>query len=307
MARKEVKGPSAAQPSSFLSLMSGWVQQGVESFLATQRILVDMGMQKNSNAIKTVREGLTDPEHSPKAILTEVAVEGTSNFIEAHRILLNLVQQEGEIVMNGMKERMGSYARAMAMTDLLRRSLDTFVDMQQEFLTIASKHSQNWLQPVKGGNGDGNQLVNLAREGMENFIRAQKKFLEVVAEEAQKAVSGKQEPGAKKMVKTEVSKLAREAANSFIEAQKKLLDVAGQQMNVNQQAVTKAKDMIAPFQLLPLADLTNKGVKTFVDAEKALIDSIRDRRGAAKVAEKPERKARRPRKTQEAQVSHATA
>jgi hypothetical protein len=29
------------RPSSFVSLLSGWVQQGVESFFATQRILVD--------------------------------------------------------------------------------------------------------------------------------------------------------------------------------------------------------------------------------------------------------------------------
>jgi hypothetical protein len=201
--------------------------------------------------------------------------------------------------MNGVKERIGSYTRAVAMTDLLRRSIDTFVDMQQEFLTIASKHSQNWLQPVKADSGDGNQLVNLAREGMENFIRAQKKFLEIVAEEAQKAVSGKQDQNAKKMNKTEITKLAREAATSFIEAQKKLLDVAGQQMNVNQQAVTRAKDMIAPFQLLPLANLTNKGVKTFVDAEKALIDSIRDRRAAPKAAGKAKR-GRKTQKTQEA-------
>src|SRR5438270_6603034 len=81
-------------PPTFVSLLSGWVQQGVESFFATQRILVDIAMRQNSAATKTIREGIFDPDHSPVTILTDLAMEGTSSFVEAQKILLHLAQQE---------------------------------------------------------------------------------------------------------------------------------------------------------------------------------------------------------------------
>src|SRR5437660_8474089 len=64
-------------------------------------------------------------EHSPLDILTELAVEGTSSLVEAQRALLNLAQQENDIILNGVKERIGGFLPAVAMTDLVRRSLET--------------------------------------------------------------------------------------------------------------------------------------------------------------------------------------
>ncbi len=262
------------RPSSFLSLLTGWMQQGVESFFATQRILVDVAMRQNTLIMKNLQETLTDPEHSPVAILTELAVEGTSSFIEAQRILLNLAQQENSIVMNGIKERVAGSTRAMAMTDLLRRSIDTFLGMQHEFLKTSSKHTLAWLEAVKDGKGyQATHLIDMAREGMDTFVDAQKKFLDVVAQETGKITSGKPEH-ITKMKKTEMAKLAREATDSFIEAQKKLLDVVGHQMNVNLQAATKTVEMLSPARLMPIANVTGDGVKNFVNAEKAVIESM---------------------------------
>ena len=114
---KESNGTATTheRPSSFVSLLSGWVQQGLESFFATQRILVDLATPEHGNAIKTIREGLSESEEkdTPVKILTEIAVEGTANFVEAQRILLDLAQQENEIVMNGVKERVDKYATAV--------------------------------------------------------------------------------------------------------------------------------------------------------------------------------------------------
>jgi hypothetical protein len=282
-------GTPAARTSSIMSLLSGWVQQGIESFFATQRILVDLAIRQNSNVMKSVRNAFSEPEYSPAAILSELVVEGTANFIEAQRILLDLAQKENEIVLNGVKERVGISSSAVAMTDLVRRSIDTFVEMQQEFLTIASKQTQHWLHATKGGKPfDGGQLVEIAREGMENFMRTQKKFLDVIAEETENAVSGKHATG-KKIAVTEIGKLAKEASDSFIDTQKKLLDLAGQQMHVNLQAAGRAIGMISPARL-PIATITTEGVKTFVDAEKALIDTMlkpRDHKAAPKPEPRP--------------------
>src|SRR5205085_9089733 len=91
--------------SSFISLMSGWMQQGVESFFATQRILLDLAMRQNASVMHLLQEKLADPHNSPTAILTELAGEGMTNFIEAQKVLLNLAQEQNQIVMGGVKER----------------------------------------------------------------------------------------------------------------------------------------------------------------------------------------------------------
>lgn len=281
-----------ARPSSIVSLLSGWVQQGMESFFATQRILVDVAMRQNANAMKAMRESLSDPEHSPMALLTEMATEGTANYIDAQRILLDLVQKENELLMEGVKERVSGSNPAMAMVNMVRRTIDGFIDMQHEFLTMASKHSQGWMEDLQHGkmvNRD--RLIGVAREGMENFVNAQKKFLDVIAEETTRATSDKPP---KAMKSTDVAVLARESANALIEAQKKLLDVASAQMKANLKIANKSADLLAPFRL-PIAKLTNEGVKNFVDAEKAMIDNMmkRNHKPTPTARKKPRKVARR--------------
>jgi hypothetical protein len=275
MKKQAKSGHPQSGPPAFISLLTGWVQQGVESFFATQRILVDIAMRQNVAAAKNLREGLFDAEHSPVAILAELATEGTSSFVEAQKILLHLAHQENEILMNGGKERVAGSVRAVAVADLVRRTLDTFIRMQEEFLATTSKQTLQWLEAVKAGKGYQNtHLVDLAREGMDTFVQTQKKFLDVIAQESARATNGKHDHQGKTVKKTELSKLATEASNAFIEAQKKLLDVVGQNANVNLKAATKSMALISPSRILPMANLTGDGLKSFITSEKALIESM---------------------------------
>ncbi len=278
-------------PSSFLTLLSGWVQQGVESFFATQRIFVDLAMRQNAVVMKSLREGLTDPENSPVAVLTEMAVEGTSSFVEAQRILLSLAQQENEILLNGLKERVEGFAPAATATDLVRRTIDTFIGMEQDFLKITSKQTLDWLEGASRGKYVGTHAVDLAREAMDTFVHAQKKFLDVITQETARLTNGKPEKAARPAKKTELTKLARDASNAYIDAQKKLLDVAAQQMNVNLKAAAKTIDLLAPSRLLPLANITGESVRSFVDAEKGLIEHMVKPRTAPKPAARRKAKA----------------
>jgi hypothetical protein len=304
MPRDNKSGPAThVNPSSFLTLVSGWVQQGVENVFATERIIVDLAMRKSADAMKSLREGVSAPEHSPTAILTDLAVEGTSSFIEAQRILLSLAQHENEIVMGGVKERVCTSAPATATTDLVRRTIDTFIDMHREFLKITSKQTLDWLEQAGKGKYGGTHTVDLAREAMTNFVDAQKKFLDVVAQETTRLTSGKSEKAAKPVKKTEFVKLARDASNAFIEMQKKMLDIVGQQMNVNLKAATRTLEVIKPFRLLPMGNITGEGVKRFVDAEKAMIDSMIKPHPPARRA----KRAPRPRKPAVAKAAHAAA
>jgi len=276
--------------SSFVSILSGWAQQGVQSFFATQRILLDLAMRQNANVMHALRQQLTDPHHSPTAILSEVAGEGMTNFIEGQKVLLDLGKQQNEILMAGVKERIGDWPAAHAMTDLLRRSVETFIHMQEEFLKIAGKQTHTWVEAAKAGKPyESEHLVNLAREGMENFVKAQKQFLDVIAEETAKAAGGKRANGEKKTKKTELSALARQATESFIDAQKKLVDVAGKQMNAGVKTAGETLELLRPFPFVPLAELTREGVKSYVDAQKALMDAVVKPVGEHKHPGKPAR------------------
>src|SRR5271166_2784212 len=173
--------------SSFVNLLSGWAQQGVQSFFATQRILLDLAMRQNASLMTSVRQQLSHPQNSPTAILSEATAEGVTNFIEAQKILLELGQKQNEILFGGVKERVGEWPAAEAITDLLQRSVETFVDMQQEFLKIAGKQTHGWVEAAKAGKPyDTEHLVETAREAMDHFVKTQKHFMDVIAEEIDK-------------------------------------------------------------------------------------------------------------------------
>ena len=234
-------------------------------------------------------------DRSPGEVLTELAVEGTSSFVEAQRALLDLAQQEKDIVLDGVKERVRTFLPAVAMTDLVRRSLDTLIGMQQELLTTTSKQTLDWIEPEKRRKRDrAAQLTDWAREGVDIFAKAQKNFMEALAQESARATSGKLKHACESARKTEVKVLAREAGNAFIEAQKRLLDVMGQQMNVNVLAATQAAEFIATPRFVPMATRASEGVKSFLESESEFLGSLVKPAKTIRVgrsASKPRRKA----------------
>lgn len=259
---------------SVLSLLSGWGQQGVQTLFATQRIILDLAMKQNASVMHAVRQQLSDPHRSPTAVLSQVAEDGMTSFIEGQKILLELGKKQNEILMTGVKERMGDSSQRRALIDLLQRSVDTFIQMHEENLKIASKQTHIWLESAKAGKPyQPEHVVDLAREGMETFAKAQKRFLDVIAEETAKVTSARPGNGAGKKAKpTELSELARQATDSLLEAQKELVDVAGRGMNAGIKSAGKALELLKPLPFLPLNELTRDVVRSYVDAQKALMD-----------------------------------
>src|SRR6266567_2717343 len=208
--------------SSLMSLLTEWVRQGTETFFAAQRILLDLVSRQNANVMHAIRDGVTMPRPGPTAVLTELAGGALSNFIGAQKVLLELAHHENKIVMNGVKERVPATVGSFA--DMLRRSVETFIDMQQEFLSMAAKHADAWTASGRADKPyDGPGIAELAREGLDNFIQAQKKFLDVVAEETGNAARHfANGGGARHIKKTALGELAQESTTAFIDAQKQL-------------------------------------------------------------------------------------
>ncbi|HZM11321.1 MAG TPA: hypothetical protein VFC15_14030 [Candidatus Limnocylindrales bacterium] len=300
---KSYISPAQTPESSLVNMLSGWAQQGVENFFAAQRMLVDLAMNQNATAINLVRERVENPKFSPVSILTELASEGMSNFIAGQKVLLDLVHQENEIVLNGVRGRVSGSDAAVAMSDLVRRSLNTFVELQQDFLKIAGKQTHNWLTAVEKGKAyDGEQLVEMAREGMDHFVQTQQKFLNMIAEEASKAT--KSEAGRKAKVE-ELSELARQSSECFMEAQKKLMDVTGKQMSASLKASGRALEMVKPLVAIPIPEMAREGVRSFVDTEKALIETMTKRPAGHKVTARKGHSTKRTARTIKPEVVHA--
>ncbi|HZD31681.1 MAG TPA: hypothetical protein VE779_08465 [Candidatus Angelobacter sp.] len=285
--KQEVKPEPQARESSFVNLLSGWVQQGVENFFATQRILVDLAMRQNGTIIDVLREKLTAPDFQPVAVAKEFAGEGIANFIEGQKLLLELAQHESEILAEGLKQRVGGFAVTDALLNTIHRSMAVYVEMQMHYLKAAGKQVHERLNAVKAGEEyEGDTLVELARGGLEDFVQAQKQYLHIVAEEASRLTGGK-ETTISKAKKTELTRLAQEAADTFIEAQKKLMDVAARQIHASLKAAGTAAKMVPSVPYREIPDLTREGFRSFVEAEKAVIESVTRRPEAKKTAAKP--------------------
>jgi hypothetical protein len=238
-------------------------------------------------------------QYSPLDVLTELAAEGTSSLVEAQRTLLDLAKQENEILLNGVKERIANFVPGVAMTDMVRRSVDTLIGMQHDLLTATTRQTMKWIESEKSGKDErATRLMELAKEAVETFTHTQQKFLEMVEQESATVTSGKTAQHEEAVKKTELPVLAREAANAFIEAQKRLLDVMSQQMNVNLDLSAKSLEMVSPARLVPTANLTEEGVKKFFQTESDLIGSLINPRKAKPVGRaKPGRNHRKHQKT----------
>jgi hypothetical protein len=255
--------------------LAGWLRQGTESFFSSQRILMDLVARQNAHTFSAFQERLGEARKIASTAVTEMAGEGISNFIAAQRVLLNLAQRENEIFTTVVKERIGGPPPVAAVTDLFSRGIDTVIGMQQHFLTMAARQTDEWIDATKSGTPfDGIHLTALARESMETFVRSQKKFLDVLAEETAHATNGKETNGKPHVKKTELTELARQSAEAYIDAQKKLLDVAAQQLKVNAKT---AREAIGAMNVLPaetLGELAKHTVAGLVESEQELLDVV---------------------------------
>jgi hypothetical protein len=159
-------------------------------------------------------------------------------------------------------------------TDLFSRGVDTVIGMQQHFLTMAARQTDEWIDATKSGEPfEGIHLSALARESMETFVRSQKKFLDVLAEETAhatgKATNGKAHAASRK---TELTELARQSAEAYIDAQKKLLDVATQQLKVNAKTAREAIGAMNPLPVETLGELLKHTVAGLVESGQELLD-----------------------------------
>lgn len=266
---RERRDSPPASPAGFLT---GWARQGVQSFMAAQKILMDLAAQENALLIGIVRERLSASKFRPGETAVGIAEKGLENLAAAGKILLELASAETALAVDGVKEGLRPPAPAGAMAEVVRHRIDTFIELQKNLLDATAEQAHAAADSYREGERilAAANLAELSRRGIENFVETEKKFLELAAQEVTAAAKGEKRPGKAPKPRLEVfARVAREGTDKYIESQKKLLELAIENLEAAAKSDREPKEAAKEPSW---AELTEKTVKNFVSAEKSLLD-----------------------------------
>jgi len=248
-----------------------WTRQGIESFVAAQKILLDLTAQQNALVIGMIRERLSDRRYRPDVVLAKIADKGVENFTAAGRILLDLAVGETEVAVEGLKKGLRLPQAAGALAEVFRHRVETFVGLEKELLKAAAEQTHAVAESYREGKGPGavEGLTELARRGIEEFVETEKKFLDLATEEVTTVLMGGKEGHEHVDRSRTLTRLAREGVEKYIDAQKQLLDLAIEQFEPKKEE-SEHEGRRKPHT--SFAELTEKSVRNLVTAQKSLMD-----------------------------------
>jgi hypothetical protein len=257
--------------SSPAAMLANWARQGIDSFIAAQRILLDLTAQEYALGMGMVKERVRIPNLLPIGSMVEMAGQGVTAFIGVQKILLELAAGETVVAITALKKGLGLSPATGAMADIVQTGVGTFISMQQQFLVAAENETKAAIEAYRAGKPmmTGSHAAELARHAVEAFVETQKTFLDAVAEQVNMATQPPKD--ARKTIEArqpkELTSLARAGVDKFIDAQRKLLHLAVDQF--------EAEDKPRPRKREPhtsVAELTQKSIQNFTTAQKSLLD-----------------------------------
>jgi hypothetical protein len=266
------KSSTLAKSSGLMPTLTGWVRQGMESFVASQKILLDLAAQQNSLALGFVRERVNFSPLRPLTGMVELTGRGIANIVAAQKILLDLAADENALFFWGVKDGLRLSGTAAAMTDAVTDGVKAFVRMQKRFLDLVDEQSQAAVEAIKEGKPyEGKSLAEVTRQGLENFIDTQKKFLDLVTEVARPQAPAKGRKGIAPTARRKVTDLAKEGVETFVDSQKKLLKLASRQID---EMFETAREIVrpSPEPSTTVGEFIRRGAENFINAQRSLLD-----------------------------------
>jgi len=269
-----------ARPSLQPGRIVRWTRQAVESFVAAQKILLELTAQQNALVIGLVREQVNKRRGRPGKGLVRMADHSVAGVTGAGKVLIDLVEGENALVTDGVKEGLGLSTMSGLVADLVRRRVDAFLEMFKHLLDAVAEQIHDFVEAY----GQEEELMpvtrmkQLARNALERFVDTEKKFLDEVAQEVKMVAEGK--PGRKAAPDRSkvLTKLAKQSVDHFIDAQRKLVAIAIEQIEAASQTeeeraeAAKAAEAARAELRQTIAELTQKSVQNLVTAQKSLLD-----------------------------------
>ncbi len=264
----------AEHPASATSFLTGWVRQGVESFVAAQKILLGLVGQENALLVGMVRERMIKPLFRPAGAIAQFTDKGVETFTTAGKILLDLASGETALVLEGLDEGLRFHPAASTAAKVARHRVDTFISMQKNLLDATAEQVHMVAKSYQEGKGlmGGPSVAELARRGIESFVETEKKFLDLAAHEVSTGVKGHRNGKPARERAKVLTQLAREGVEKYIDAQAKLLDLAIEQLEFKFKPSSERSEAARKEIRTSWAELTEKSVRNFVTAQKSLMD-----------------------------------
>ncbi len=272
MQARKNETPQSASPR----LPTGWARQGVQSFVAAQKILMDLVAQENALLIGMVREEFGNPGSRLGASVVGIAEKGVENLTSVGKILLDLAGDEMALALDGAKDVLRLPAAAEAVAEVARHRVGTIIEMQKNLLDATAEQARAVAECYRedGKLQAAERVAELTRRGIQEFVDSEKKFLDLAMQEVVAASNGDKPAHKPPRDRVEVlTKVAREGAGKYFETQKKLMDLAIEQFEGTVKAGRERfKEVARKETRLSLGELTEKSMKNFMNAEKSLLD-----------------------------------
>jgi len=269
-----VQKKEESQPFSPAGQVASWARQGVDSFFAAQKILLDLTAQQNALFIGMVRERVSMPRIHPGKAIAQFTDKSVKHFATAGKILLDLAADETALVMDGVTEGLPLPVAAATVANIFRHRVDTFIGMEKNLLDAAAEQTHAIAESYQAGKGlKAESVSELARKGIEGFVESEKKFLDLATHEVTTALKGGAEGHKPSRERSKVfTELAREGVNKYVDAQKKLLELGIDQLMPEHKTAAERAPVARKKPRTSLAELTEKSVRNIVAAQKSLMD-----------------------------------
>lgn len=269
---------------------AGWARQGFDTFMAAQKIMLDLVGQQNLLVVGMVRERMGKPGFRPGHTIAENADNAVQAFADAGKILLDMAAGQTELLVDGVKEGVPLPAAACAVANLLRDRVMTILDLETRLLQTAAEQTHEAATSYRQGKGwmaTGASAVEFARRGIEHFVHTEKEFLDLAAHEIHSAAEGNGHNGKSASDRYKVLvRTLRASGEKYIDAQKRLLNMAVEQME--NARPSKAKNEARDESRTSWRDVGEKSIRNVAAAQKSLTDLVVKPAKAAPVA--PRRK-----------------
>jgi hypothetical protein len=253
---------------------ASWARQAVGTFVAAQKILLDLTAQQNAMVIGLVRERLRMPHVNPGPPAARAAVRTVETGSGAGKLLLDLGASETALLAEAVKDGFRLSPVTSAMTNILSHRVDTVIENLKRLIDAVAGQILGALHSYLEGKGLTAEasVADLVRQGILGFVEVEKKFLDLMAEEVNTAVEGTHDGRRPARERGRaMTKLARQAVDEFIDTQKKLLDLAISQFEQSAPAA-EADEEEEPEKKTSIAELTQRSVQNLVNAQKSLLE-----------------------------------
>ena len=264
-----------------MAMFADLVRQGVDNFVATQKMMLDLAAHQNQVMADAMKNSFGLTGWAPA--MADVAGQGMQAFLNSQKMMLDLGVQQNHVALNALKTWVGSNAAAQSILEMLERGGQSYAEMQKRMLDMAAQQTEMAMKAAKEGRpatlaSPLEQMAEFSKQGVTAWVESQKRMLDMIQQQTHNLSAKAQEraqakanetPAATAAPANDFTSMARSSFEQYMDMNKKFLEMAGQQMAEMTKAFSGGMTYRPP---VTLQDLARQGVDAWVNTQRAMLD-----------------------------------